>query len=1406
MTTTTHTSLRRRLGALLLAACYSAYLPALAAPTAPQVVAGQATFSQQGNVFSITNTPGAIINWQSFNIGAGEITRFIQQGSDSAVLNRVLGQDPSKILGALQSNGKVFLINPNGILFGQGARVDVNGLVASTLDIADADFKAGRMNFNAGATAGSVRNEGAITTPAGGQVFLLAPNVENKGIVNTPGGEVVLAAGHSVQLADSSDPDLHVVVSAPADQALNLGQVIAQGGRIGILGALVSQRGLVNADSAVRGADGKIVLKASRVTQLGAGSVTSAVGSAGKGGEIRVLGPQVAIESNASVDASGAAQGGKVLVGGDWQGAAGTPQARELTMAAGSSIRADATVAGDGGKVVLWSDGTTTAAGSISARGAGSGAGSGNGSGNSGGQVETSGHLLDVDGIAVDARAGASGGKNGTWLLDPYDIEVVAGGGAAAGDVKSASAGASSGVTKIAPGTLSAAGADVVLQAQHDLTVTDAIDASGSVQAQAGHDINVNAPVSAGGDLDFRAGNAFSLGTGGVLKTANYIDVQANTVALAGGIAGAGGQDPVLSFSSTDPGRAITVGSGTPDANVLWLDAATLGRLSGDLYEINLGNSLHSGPVSIASNLTASSNLVMESLNQVAVQGAVDLTANPASRFIASLYGAGAGAIQVSAPVKASSSILLQGDRLAIQAPLASDTVSLMPNNPGTSISVGAGSDGTGFALGQDALVQVKANTLNIGGLTGAYGALNVDGAVNLSGAGSPARLVLDAGAGALTVKARLATGGTLALGSQDAVTESDGGAITAPALALRGGSVLLSGANTIGTLAGSSGGGTDGVFQVSNTGQLAIGSVDGLSGITAGGALQLDAGGSLSVNAAIHGAGAAGLDAAGIGGSGVIQADTLSLRSSAGIGSTDSPLHTQASSLYASNQDSGSQPIDIANQGALVLLGAVQDGVANRGAIAIDSVGGMTVPAYQAATGGGVATGEVRTGSGDISLTTHSPMAILGRVATSSGNVTLLADNGGKLTIGQGASVSSGTGAVSITAGATDIASGTVTVSSPDKLHVADASAPPSNPDSPGPPATPPTLAACVADHGVAGCADVLDKALQACVANPDGPLCSQVLPTLSTCQATPTAAGCGVVLARNDVDQCLANPALPGCAAKIPSYQVCVATPSTYGCGQVIQQHDAVTACIANPNATGCAATLPTLAACRIDASVYGCVPVLAHADFEACVADPSLPGCLQKLPPLAQCKATPAAEGCAQVLQLTFQACLSNPNDASCSGILPTLGECVASPSKNGCDTVLPTLNQCIGSPSLQGCEVRLPTLAQCAAAPSTAGCEAVLPTASFCSVHPGDASCVIFSGNGSGSGGDTSGAPVAQAVQGAVQLINSGTSSVSTPGGQQDDGKAKAGAERLAGPAPAQLMGLKNEKPATKTYCN
>ncbi|MEX2326756.1 MAG: filamentous hemagglutinin N-terminal domain-containing protein, partial [Pseudomonadales bacterium] len=115
--------------------------------TDPTVVAGQASFSTQGGSLNITNSPGTVINWQGFSIGANETTRFIQQNAASSILNRVIGPDPSMLLGTLTSNGRVFLINPSGIVVGEGARIDVAGLVASTLNLTNQDFAAGRYDF-----------------------------------------------------------------------------------------------------------------------------------------------------------------------------------------------------------------------------------------------------------------------------------------------------------------------------------------------------------------------------------------------------------------------------------------------------------------------------------------------------------------------------------------------------------------------------------------------------------------------------------------------------------------------------------------------------------------------------------------------------------------------------------------------------------------------------------------------------------------------------------------------------------------------------------------------------------------------------------------------------------------------------------------------------------------------------------------------------------------------------------------------------------------------------------------------------------------------------------------------------------------------------------------------------------
>src|SRR5579859_6593334 len=119
---------------------------ALANPTGGQVVAGQANIAtKNSNSLLITQaSQSAIINWQQFNIGSGQYVQFLQPSSSSVVLNRVVGGNASSILGNLSANGQVFLVNPNGIFFGKGASLDVQGIVASTLDIANGDFMSGK--------------------------------------------------------------------------------------------------------------------------------------------------------------------------------------------------------------------------------------------------------------------------------------------------------------------------------------------------------------------------------------------------------------------------------------------------------------------------------------------------------------------------------------------------------------------------------------------------------------------------------------------------------------------------------------------------------------------------------------------------------------------------------------------------------------------------------------------------------------------------------------------------------------------------------------------------------------------------------------------------------------------------------------------------------------------------------------------------------------------------------------------------------------------------------------------------------------------------------------------------------------------------------------------------------------
>jgi filamentous hemagglutinin family protein len=272
-------ALRVQLMAAAVASCFAAG-PAYANPSGHSVAHGAVNVSGGSGALTITNTGGtsAIINWSSFSIDPGELTRF-QNFLGLSVLNRVTGTSMSNILGALQSDGRLFLINPNGIVIGGGAFIDVPGFVASTLEMSNDDFLAGRMRFQEapGTTAGTVENYASIHVSGGGPVYLVGRSVTSGGVITNPSGEVVLAAGQSVELVEGATPGVSVLLTAPGDRALNLSSLSA--GRVGIYGALVEQAGFVGADAAFLGPDGSIQLRATEATMFAPGSATVATGT-----------------------------------------------------------------------------------------------------------------------------------------------------------------------------------------------------------------------------------------------------------------------------------------------------------------------------------------------------------------------------------------------------------------------------------------------------------------------------------------------------------------------------------------------------------------------------------------------------------------------------------------------------------------------------------------------------------------------------------------------------------------------------------------------------------------------------------------------------------------------------------------------------------------------------------------------------------------------------------------------------------------------------------------------------------------------------------------------------------------------------------------------------------------------
>jgi filamentous hemagglutinin family protein len=1268
---------------LVMMACCLAHGPAGANPENPLVTHGRADIVGRGNVLTITNTPGTVINWQNFNIRPGEITRFIQQGSDSAVLNRIVGQDPSQIFGALESNGRVFLINPNGILFGAGARVDVNGFVASTLQLSNEDFLAGRNNFIAGAgTPGAIRNQGAITTPRGGSIYLIAPNIENSGLITSPQGEIVLAAGHEVRLADSMDPSMHVVVSAPQDQAINLGRVMAESGRIGIFGALVNQRGIVNADSAVAGENGTIVLRSSTQTLLEAGSVTSARG-AGTGGEIHILGDHVGLTGDAKVDASGETGGGTVLIGGDFQGRNGAiTNASATYVGAEADVRADAITSGNGGRIIVWADEATRMFGHLSARG---GALSGDG-----GFAEVSGKkYLEFAGRA-DLRA--PHGASGSLLLDPNDI-TIQDGPAPPTDV-----------IQEGPPTLFSGG-----PASSVLTVADLVAA-----LQMGN-VTVNTSGGTGGPLGGRitVANAVSWMGGALTLSAD------NGIAINGTMTNLG--DGTLLLDTR--GGTITQ---TAPINVTYLGITALG-------DVNLGSvannvsvlGAHIGDGShLDGNLSFlnSTDLMVSSVR--GINGiTIDLSGG-SSGGIATLRTAGnltqgfSSFISARGLVAQGNSVTLNGSNpttaIAGEATGSFQTFSYTGAN-GITVSNIGGFAGIQTANGQVDLVAETGDIAMPAGVNSGAAFISMNALAGSVSGGTVS-------GGGLTVNAANGINLTTQLANLQASNSTSGDITVSNTGALQLQSITQSGGGAIGIV---------------NNGTMTLGT--GLAVTTTTGAISLASRGALTVSGSVgsNGGGAITLEATPTGS----PLDQLNINGAidtvAGAGtavSTTGPILLRAGDAI---NIAGTVAGAVTQQALLngPPLPTISDCIANpalprcnevlpslASCIASPALPGCSVvlPTLSSCIASPALPGcEVVLPS--MASCTAAPTlpgceVVLPTLAACTATPSLPGCSAVLPTLGACTATPSLPGCSAVLP---TIATCTTTPSLPGcSVVLPSLAACTTTPSLPGCSVVLPSVAVCTTAPSTPGCSAVLPS-LAACTTTPSLPGCSAVLPTLGACTATPSLPGCSAVLPT--IAACTTTPSLPGCSVVLPSLAACTTTPSLPGCSVVLPS---AAVCSTAPSTPGCSAVLPTLATCTSTPTLPGCSAVLPG--LSACIANPSLPGCSAVLPSLVTCVSTPSLPGCAVVLP-SLASCIASPTLPGCSTVLPTTAQCAAAPTLPGCTASLPTLSQCVVNPTLTGCSAVLPSLASCTAAPATAGCNAVLPSIATCTSAPTTAGC-------------------------------------------------------------------------------
>ena len=607
-----HRGIQRPPGWWMLVLCWLAVSPVQAGPQGGAIVAGSGSIQSPSHHATVVQQDSATlsIDWDSFNLAAGESVRFIQPDAQSAALNFINDQQPSVILGSIDANGQVLLMNPNGMMFGASARVDVGALVAGAFRFDQPPGWQPGTDYALSLGPGAVSNAGVIRAAEGGNVALLGDRVSNSGSIEARLGRIDLLSADAATLSFDADGLIRFAISAEnrndagggeSPAVDNSGQLVADGGYVVLAAAaadalyatVVNNSGLIRA-TAVSDSGGVVRLVGSGGNVIHRGVIDVSAANGGSGGEASLMGERVGVLDNALIDASGRDGGGRIHLGG---GRAGEGASARFTQLAGDArLDADALNTGNGGEIVLWAEDTTWSQGSISA---------------SGGRLSGDGGFVEVSGLRglvmqsdVDVRA--PNGNWGTLLLDPTDIVIFdQADGAQADDgalpdLSDATAGTGSfNIGELALEGL-AASSNLVLEATNNITINNLAD---NVLAMATDNLG---SITITADSDGDGSGAF------VMDATDTISTQGGAVTISGaGVTigmidtdGPGSTDGAISVTSS---ASLVMGSSTAGTETL---SVVVDSDANGIETLTLTGSLTGGSVTLSGGGDVNDTLV----------------------------------------------------------------------------------------------------------------------------------------------------------------------------------------------------------------------------------------------------------------------------------------------------------------------------------------------------------------------------------------------------------------------------------------------------------------------------------------------------------------------------------------------------------------------------------------------------------------------------------------------------------------------------------------------------------------------------------------------------------------------------------------------------------------------------